>query len=71
MDLIDKKFESLKDHIYKLGIQPAQFRRMVEDHALFEWSTEVALNLGINYCDWVLAENPDEDLESSDEEQAP
>lgn len=41
---------------------------MVEDHALFEWSTEVALNLGMKYCDWVLAEDVNEDLES-DEEQ--
>lgn len=68
MDLIDKKFESLKDHIYKLGIQPQQFRKMVEDHALFEWSTEVALNLGLKYCDWVLQEDVDEDVESDEEE---
>lgn len=31
MDLIDQKFEHLKDHIYKLGISPQQFRNMVED----------------------------------------
>ena len=30
MDLVDQKFEKLKDHIYKLGIQPMQFRNMVE-----------------------------------------
>lgn len=30
MDIIDQKFEKLKDSIYKLGIQPSQFRNMVE-----------------------------------------
>jgi hypothetical protein len=30
MDLIDQKFERLKDQIYKLGISPVQFRNMVE-----------------------------------------
>lgn len=30
MDIIDQKFEKLKDSIYKLGISPMQFRNMVE-----------------------------------------
>jgi len=30
MDLIDQKFEKLKDSVYKLGISPIQFRNMVE-----------------------------------------
>ena len=30
MDLIDKKFEKLKENIYKLGILPMQYREMVE-----------------------------------------
>lgn len=30
MDLVDKKFEKLKDSVYKLGITPMQFRNMVE-----------------------------------------
>lgn len=44
---------------------------MVEDHALFEWSTEVALNLGMKYCDWVLAEDVNEDYDSEEEAQKP
>ena len=32
MDIIDKKFEKLKDQLYKLGIRPIQFRSMVENH---------------------------------------
>jgi hypothetical protein len=66
MDLIDKKFEKLKDHIYKLGISPQQFRSMVENQALFEWSTEVALALGLKYCSWVVPEE-NEDEESEEE----
>ena len=30
MDIIDQKFEKLKESIYKLGISPTQFRNMVE-----------------------------------------
>lgn len=30
MDLVDQKFEKLKDSVYKLGISPIQFRNMVE-----------------------------------------
>lgn len=30
MDLIDKKFEKLKENIYKLGFKPVQFKEMVE-----------------------------------------
>ena len=30
MDIIDKKFEKLKESVYKLGIKPMQFREMVE-----------------------------------------
>jgi hypothetical protein len=30
IDIIDKKFDKLKDSIYRLGIQPAQFKEMVE-----------------------------------------
>lgn len=57
MDLIDQKFEKLKDTIYKLGIQPAQFRNMVEGQALFEWSSEVALSLSMRFCSWVVQED--------------
>jgi hypothetical protein len=61
MDLIDLKFEKLKDQIYKLGIQPIQFRSMVESHALFEWSSEVALSLSTRFCSWVVVEDAAED----------
>lgn len=61
MDLIDQKFEKLKDSIYKLGIQPAQFRNMVEGQALFEWSSEVALSLSMRFCSWVVQEDAAED----------
>ena len=71
MDLIDKKFEKLKDRIYKLGISPNQFRSMVENQALFEWSTEVALQLGLKFCSWVVPEDANEDDESDQEEQIP
>ena len=57
MDLIDQKFEKLKDTIYKLGIQPTQFRNMVEGQALFEWSSEVALSLSMRFCSWVVQED--------------
>lgn len=30
MEIIDQKFEKLKDQIYKLGISPVQFKNMVE-----------------------------------------
>lgn len=61
MDLIDQKFEKIKDQIYKLGIQPVQFRNMVEGQALFEWSSEVALALSMRFCSWVVAEDAAED----------
>jgi hypothetical protein len=59
MDIIDQKFEKLKDSIYKLGISPIQFRNMVEGQALFEWSSEVAVALGVRFCSWVVAEEVD------------
>ena len=37
---------------------------MVEEQALFEWSPEVALNLGVKFCSWVVPEDANEDLES-------
>lgn len=64
MDLIDKKFEKLKDNIYKLGIKPGQFKEMVESSTLFEWSTEVAIALSMRFCSWVVAEDDNEDIES-------
>lgn len=57
MDLIDKKFEKLKDQIYKLGIKPIQFRNMVEGHALIEWSPEVGLALNSRFSSWVVQED--------------
>ncbi len=56
MDIIDQKFEKLKDSVYKLGISPMQFRNMVEGQALYEWSPEVALALSTRFCSWVVAE---------------
>lgn len=63
MDLIDQKFEKLKNQIYKLGFEPQQFRTMVEQQALFEWSPEVALSLGAKFCAWVVPECADEEEE--------
>lgn len=54
MDLIDKKFEKLKENIYKLGFKPVQFREMVETQALFEWSSEMAIALSMRFCSWVV-----------------
>lgn len=54
MDLIDKKFEKLKDNIYKLGIKPIQFREMVETQTLFEWSSEIGLALSMRFCSWII-----------------
>ena len=34
---------------------------MVEGHALFEWSSEVALALSTRFCSWVVQED---DMES-------
>lgn len=31
MDMIDQRFEKLKDKLYKLGIKPQQFRNMCEE----------------------------------------
>ena len=42
--------------MYKLGIQPVQFRNMVEGQALYEWSPEVCLALSARYCSWIVAE---------------
>lgn len=44
---------------------------MVEQQALFEWSPEVALNLGIKFCSWVVPEDANEDLESVCGEEPP
>lgn len=60
MDLIDKKFEKLKDGIYKLGIAPIQFRDMVESNSLYEWSNEVAIALSTRFCSQVIAEDENE-----------
>jgi len=54
MDLIDQKFEKLKDSIYKLGIKPIQFRNMVESQQLFEWNPEVALAQSVRFCSWIV-----------------
>ncbi len=64
MDMIDQRFEKLKDKIYKLGISPVQFRNMVEEQALFEWSPEVALALSVRFCEWVVPEDAEEDRKS-------
>ena len=58
MDIIDQKFEILKERIYKLGIEPMQFKAMVESNSLFEWSSEVALSLSSKFCNWVVEEEP-------------
>ena len=71
MEIIDEKFEKLKDSVYKLGIQPIQFRNMVEGQALFEWSPEVALALSTRFCSWVVAEEDAEhNLEESEESKS-
>ena len=70
MDLIDQKFEKLKDQIYKLGIAPIQFRNMVEGKALFEWSPEVAIALGTRFCSWVVAEEDDEHLDPTEDSKS-
>jgi hypothetical protein len=41
---------------------------MVEQQALFEWSPEIALSLGIKFCSWVVPEC-DELEEDSDDDQ--
>lgn len=66
MDLIDQKFEKLKDNLYKLGIKPAQFRNMVESQSLFEWNPEVALALGIRFSSWIVVEEDAEHANSED-----
>jgi hypothetical protein len=38
---------------------------MVEERALFEWSPEVALQLSMRFCEWVVPEDVDEDKVSS------
>ena len=71
MDLIDQKFEKLKDSVYKLGIQPMQFRNMVEGQALYEWSPEVCLALSTRFCSWVVAETEAEhDQEDTSESKS-
>ena len=69
MDLIDQKFEKLKDSVYKLGIQPVQFRNMVEGQSLFEWSPEVCLAMSTRFCSWIVpeteAEHQNEDTEDT------
>ena len=65
MDIIDQKFERLKDQIYKLGISPVQFRNMVEGQALIEWSPEIGLSLSQRFCSWVVPEMDAEHLEES------
>ncbi len=37
---------------------------MVETHALFEWSSEVALALSMRLCSWIIQETDNEDLAS-------
>lgn len=61
MDIIDKKFEKLKESIYKLGIKPMQFRDMVESQTLFEWSSQTGLAMSIKFCSMVIAEDREED----------
>ena len=62
MDLVDKKFEKLKTSIYKLGIQPRQFREMVETQSLYEWSAEVSIQLSMRFCSQIIQEDDQEDL---------
>lgn len=66
MDLIDKKFEKLKDRIYKLGIKPVQFRTMVENHTLIEWSPEICLALSSRFCSWIVQEE-DENFDETED----
>ncbi len=66
MDIIDKKFERLKENIYKLGFKPFQFKEMVESQTLFEWSSEVAISLSMRFCSWVVAEDDNEDAVSEE-----
>lgn len=54
----------MKSKLYKLGIKPDQFRKMVESKALFEWSPEIALALGQTLCNWFVIEELEE-LEDS------
>lgn len=70
MDLIDRKFEKLKDQVYKLGIKPVQFRNMVENHALIEWSPEVALAMGTRFMSWVVEEDENEYVDDEDGKSA-
>lgn len=72
MDLVDLKFEKLKDKVKRLGIKPQDFRKMVESKSLFEWNSEVALDVFMRQCEWVVREDQEEedqdgdDLESTD-----
>lgn len=66
MDLIDKKFDKLKDRIYKLGIKPVQFRSMVENHTLIEWSPEICLALSSRFCSWIVQEE-DENFDETED----
>lgn len=70
MDLIDKKFDTLKNSVYKLGISPIQFRNMVEGQALYEWSPEVALALSTRFCSWVVAEDDAEHVDETEDSKS-
>ena len=70
MDIIDQKFEKLKDSVYKLGISPIQFRNMVEGQALYEWSPEVAIALSTRFCSWVVAEEDAENMDETEESKS-
>lgn len=52
-----------------LGIEPAQFKNMVEEQQLFEWNAEVALDVHMRQSKLVIREDTvSEYLDSSTEE---
>ena len=53
----------------RLGIEPAQFKNMVEEQQLFEWNAEVALDVHMRQSKLVIREDTvSEYLDSSTEE---
>ena len=58
---LKNKFLALKTAVFKLGIQQDQFKSMIEEKALFEWSTDVALGIAQKFCSWIVPEDRDED----------
>jgi hypothetical protein len=55
--------------VKRLGIEPAQFKNMVEEQQLFEWNAEVALDVHMRQSKLVIREDTvSEYLDSSTEE---